>query len=91
MSYIITINIEKVISLEGDIENSMTDSLYYKNEEWINFRDSIKNNNLYFGSGIWLSDINKVNDWLNKNMFDYCGLIPKGLAIEAPKGMYKEE
>lgn len=21
-------------------------------------------------------------DWLNKNMFDYCGLIPKGLAIE---------
>lgn len=28
-------------------------------------------------------------DWLNKNMFDYRGLIPKGLAIEAPKDMYK--
>lgn len=28
-------------------------------------------------------------DWLNKKMFDYRGLIPKGLAIEAPKGMYE--
>lgn len=27
-------------------------------------------------------------DWLNKNMFDYRGLIPKGLADEAPDGMY---
>ena len=28
-------------------------------------------------------------DWLNKNMFDYRGLIEKGLALEAPEGMYK--
>ena len=28
-------------------------------------------------------------DWLNKNMFDYRGLIPIGLALEAPEGMYK--
>lgn len=27
-------------------------------------------------------------DWLNKKMFDYRGLIEKGLALEAPKGMY---
>ena len=27
-------------------------------------------------------------DWLNKNMFDYRGLIEKGLALEAPEGMY---
>lgn len=27
-------------------------------------------------------------DWCNKNMFDYRGLIPKGLALEAPEGMY---
>lgn len=27
-------------------------------------------------------------DWLNKNHFDYRGLIEKGLAIEAPEGMY---
>lgn len=30
----------------------------------------------------------KVIDWLNKKMFDYRGLIEKGLAIEAPEGMY---
>jgi hypothetical protein len=30
-------------------------------------------------------------DWLNKNMFDYRGLIPMGLALEAPEGMYKTE
>lgn len=30
-------------------------------------------------------------DWLNKKMFDYRGLIEKGLAIEAPEGMYKTE
>jgi hypothetical protein len=28
-------------------------------------------------------------DWLNKKMFDYRGLIPMGLAIEAPEGMYE--
>ena len=27
-------------------------------------------------------------DWLNREMFDYRGLIPKGLANEAPEGMY---
>ena len=26
--------------------------------------------------------------WLNKHHFDYRGLIEKGLALEAPKGMY---
>ena len=29
-------------------------------------------------------------DWLNKNMFDYRGLIEKRLALEAPEGMYKK-
>ena len=30
-------------------------------------------------------------DWLNENMFDYRGLIEKGLALEAPEGMYTKE
>jgi len=29
-----------------------------------------------------------VIDWLNANHFDYRGLIEKGLALEAPEGMY---
>lgn len=30
-------------------------------------------------------------DWLNEHHFDYRGLIPMGLAIEAPEDMYKNE
>lgn len=35
---------------------------------------------------IWMGD---CLDWLNKNKFDYRGLIPMGLALEAPEDMYK--
>ncbi len=40
---------------------------------------------------VYYEDSYKLNDWLNKNMFDYCGLIPKGLALEAKEGMYELE
>ena len=30
----------------------------------------------------------KMIDWFNKKKFDYRGLIPMGLALEAPEGMY---
>ena len=30
----------------------------------------------------------EVIDWLNAHHFDYRGLIEKGLALEAPEGMY---
>ena len=33
----------------------------------------------------------KVQDWLNAHHLDYRGLIPMGLALEAPEGMYKTE
>lgn len=43
----------------------------------------------------WMYDpsysISDSTDWLNKNHFDYRGLIEKGLAIEAPKDMYKNQ
>ena len=38
--------------------------------------------------GIHFPTTNKI-DWLNAHHFDYRGLIEKGLAIEAPKGMYE--
>ncbi len=41
---------------------------------------------------IWYDEIIssiEIFDYLNKRHFDYRGLIPKCLAIKAPKGMYK--
>ena len=35
--------------------------------------------------------ISEQLDYLNAHYFDYRGLIPMGLALEAPKGMYKTE
>ena len=38
----------------------------------------------------WYSNATML-DWLNAHHFDYRNLIEKGLALEAPEGMYKEE
>lgn len=49
------------------------------------YKDKIKNS-------IWQHPVvpfQRHIDYLNKNKFDYYGLIPKGLALEAPEGMYK--
>lgn len=40
-------------------------------------------------SGLKMFD--KAFDWLNEHHFDYRGLIERGLALEAPEGMYKTE
>lgn len=55
-------------------------------------------NDLYYQVPIQHSDGNAYRDtkmvealhidWLNKNMFDFRGLIPKGLALKAKEGMY---
>lgn len=34
------------------------------------------------------AQLDKVINWLNAHHFDYRGLIEKGLALEAPEGMY---
>lgn len=52
----------------------------------------------YHSDGYWDNDIYcpteeylNLFDWLNAHHFDYCGLIEKGLALEAPEEMYKIE
>lgn len=49
----------------------------------------------YHSEGYWDSDTEVsrddyvwVIDWFNRHHFDYRGLISKGLAIEAPPGLY---
>ena len=51
--------------------------------------DAICDNLLVNGTSteIW----NTVIDWLNEHYFDHRNLIEKGLALEAPEGMYKTE
>lgn len=43
------------------------------------------------GERFYFNDMSCIYDWLNINHFDYRGLIEKGLALEAPKNMYKTE
>ena len=38
-----------------------------------------------------VSQMARIINYLNAHHFDYLGLIPMGLAIEAPKDMYKTE
>lgn len=42
-----------------------------------------------FGKDVQMYSV-KCIDWLNAHHFDYRGLIEKGLALEAPEGMYNE-
>ena len=47
--------------------------------------------NLKAKSRVRISTWYHGSDWLDANFFDYRGLIPMGLALEAPKDMYKIE
>ena len=38
---------------------------------------------------VFEDDASRLIDWLDAHHFDYRGLIEKGLAIEAPEGMYE--
>ena len=42
-----------------------------------------------YGKGGYSLAFTTLNDWLNVHHFDYRGLIEKGLALAAPKDMYK--
>ena len=63
--------------------SSMTDEEWHEFNEFYDFR--IEDRKIYI-------TISKYVDWLNRKMFDYRGLIPKGLAIEVTKdnNPYKE-
>ena len=44
-----------------------------------------------YANGEYIMSNYEMIDWLNAHHFDYRGLIEKGLAIEAPDGMYGKE
>lgn len=45
----------------------------------------------HFGEQISFDFMSDIIDWLNEHHFDFRGLIEKGLALDAPDGMYKTE
>ena len=57
--------------------SSMTEEerIYFQRDSWFDAEQILSHSIL-------------LVDWLNEHHFDYRGLIPKGLALEAPEGMY---
>ena len=61
--------------------------------EELGFDEDLENGELNdFGSYVYRRvNVLPLFDWLNAHHFDYRGLIPMGLALEAPEDMYKTE
>lgn len=53
-------------------------------------RNDFYHNRTFHDGRMWESEGSDV-DWLNAHHFDYRGLIPMGLALEAPEGMYETD
>ena len=82
--------------------SSMTEEQLYEIKEITEFKynhntlELVKWTETHTTLEFWLEEVPQysvieVFDWLNKNHFDYRSLIEKGLAIEAPKDMYKNQ
>jgi len=72
--------------------SSMTEEEYKDLEErfcW-DFADIFDKNrfSIEIGYSVDIDEVQEFIDWLNQHHFDYRGLIEKGLALEAPEGMY---
>lgn len=63
--------------------SSMTED---EEREFVAINESVK---AYGSRGFYVILNTDAEDWLNEHHFDYRGLIEKGLALEAPEGMYK--
>lgn len=74
--------------------SSMTEEEYkeYDSATDLDVADSSETlrENLKAKSRVRVSKWYHGTDWLNANHFDFRDLIEKGLALEAPEGMYEE-
>ena len=91
---------EDVESECTDIIKRINFDTYSVYTEWLGYESDIENIKLYLRPMSSMTEeerkyLQKLPfpynfvDWLNSHHFDYRGLIEKGLALEAPKGMYK--
>ena len=92
-SHVITLNniyLEHILNGDADIKPYLRPLSSMTEEEKI-YATQFEINNLGpigFNWNLIVSNSYELIDWLNKHYFDYRGLIEKGLAIEAPEGMY---
>jgi hypothetical protein len=66
--------------------SSMTEEERTEREKFIKCIIDEKNHHKHYV--VFPHDSVDYHDWLNEHHFDYHGLIPMGLALEAPEGMY---
>jgi hypothetical protein len=101
------VDYDKINALEGDIkpylrslssmtEEELNDLSQYSGLVYDNLILESFQNDTYKCLDFYLNEVPAdvvilVFDWLNKNHFDYRGLIPKGLALEAPEDMYNSK
>lgn len=67
--------------------SSMTEE---EQKEFVQFH-CVKLCPIVLNDSLTVENESKMMDWLIAHHFDFRGLIEKGLALEAPKDMYKEE
>ena len=58
-------------------------------EDWIKINDAV-GIKFFFPTEKWVENVAEAYDYLNSIYIDYRGLIPKGLALKAKEGMYKQ-
>jgi hypothetical protein len=86
------LRLEKMLPYLRPMSSMTEEERRYLLEE-LGFDEDLENGELNdFGSYVYRSvNVLLLFDWLNAHHFDYRGLIPMGLALEAPEEMYKTE
>ena len=59
-------------------------------DDWIKINDVV-GIKFFFPTGKWVENVAEAYDYLNSIHIDYRGLIPMGLALEAPEEMYNSD
>lgn len=86
--YNIKLYLRPMSSMTEEEEKEFNEIIGYKGEDVDGWT---RCNNVYTMYGIYLPGVSNLIDWLLAHHFDFRGLIPMGLALEAKEGMYKTE
>ena len=81
---------EEKKELERLIDEKLNRNTSQEDDEWTPWilHDTTGIRNSVGGERFYFDEMSFIYDWLNAHHFDYRGLIPMGLALEAPEGMY---